>query len=45
MLLRLFILIAALAAPLAGYAQIALGVGQTPAEFAADSDAALTPAC
>lgn len=39
--LRILILIAALAAPLAGYAQIALGIGQSPAEFAADSDATL----
>jgi len=40
-LLRILILIAALAAPLAGYAQVALGIGQSPAEFAADSDATL----
>lgn len=38
---RLLILLAALAAPAAGYLQIALGIGQTPAEFSADSDASL----
>ncbi len=40
-LLGLLILLAALGAIAAGYAQVALGIGQTPAEFAADSDATL----
>lgn len=40
-MLRLLILLLALAAPAAGYLQMSLGLGQTPAEFAADSDANL----
>ncbi len=38
---RLIVLIAALFAPVAGYGQMLLGWGQTPAEFAADGDQTL----
>lgn len=38
---RLIVLIAALFAPIAGYGQMLLGWGQTPAEFAADGDQTL----
>lgn len=38
---RLLILLATLAAPVAGYLQMSMGIGQTPAEFSADSDSAL----
>ena len=40
-LMGLLILLTALGAIAAGYAQVALSIGQTPAEFAADSDATL----
>lgn len=38
---RILVLLAAVFAVLAGYAQTALNIGQTPAEFSADSDATL----
>ena len=38
---RLIVLIAAIAAVIIGYSQTALGWGQSPAEFSADSDATL----
>lgn len=38
---RILVLLAAVFAIVAGYAQMALNIGQTPAEFSADSDATL----
>ena len=38
---RILILIAAFAAPIVGYGQMALGLGQSPSEFSADGDQTL----